>query len=662
MNFKIHGKSAIKNHQQEYAVLFKINLYLVGNRKTSIQISKKHLITFSYILRERNYLRRLNMLMNANLKNCKVKMNWHINVRKKSEDNKSHASYFENGCKYMETKSPMSYTAHQANILRSEELLQKSQKSLGSIMLKFIKQHKGKEHIERNILKEKCKNSIERFLASVKETICKVNTNEYSKNLHRIVSDEQKIFNRERNIYIGFKSLQQKTNIKEKIKMWKRKTRNKQSIYANQKLQFRNLFTYQKNRPIQKVYLTHKKTFNIQKKKNPVFQTKIYRDKHLIQKWGSILRKESKFGENESGTLFKNCYMHFSTINLKFLTITICMKQEFFSSKKYQTQQLTQVKKMLRYLLPSSERVKKKYFSLSPKALEMSSLKIPMVKWLVKKEGFPDLIYFHKDIFNGPSSTVERTKRSAKHKTESISVGALRHLSNALIAGATIFGIALFIIVLGGFYLYLKRRLVLKFLNTVLKDGKSSSKSKSTDSQGYAPISVSQNFHFVQPKDSRKKQTADVEALAKTNHVTVKEIYDSTDTEGSSKKSHRGLTVRSRAYVFPSRSNGSVQSFYDDVCDICSAQFSLSDEFVEKPYSNLPSTTPKAKEAVSVSCQTNHCLKDEQISGINTDMSPQFKKPTISRSKSENDIVRACSSNTSRPVQSLTHVSEVQNP
>lgn len=43
-------------------------------------------------------------------------------------------------------------------------------------------------------------------------------------------------------------------------------------------------------------------------------------------------------------------------------------------------------------------------------------------------------------------------------------------------------------------------RLVLKFFNTVLKDGKSSCKSKSTDSQGYAPISVSQNFHFVQPK------------------------------------------------------------------------------------------------------------------------------------------------------------------
>lgn len=420
MNFKIHGKSAIKNHQQKYAVLFKINLYLVGDRKTSIQISKKRLITFSNILRERNYLRRLNMLINANLKNCKVKMNWHINVRKIFEDNKSHASYFENGCKYMETRSPMSYMAHQANILRSEELLQKSQKSLGSIIiLKFIKQHKGKEHIEANILKEKCKNSVDRFLASVKEKICKVNTNEYTKNLHRIVSDEQKIFNRERNIYIGFKSLQQKKNIKEKIKMWKQKTRNKQSIYANQKLQFRRLFTYQRNSHIQKVYSTHKKMFNIQKK-NPVFQTKIYRDKYLIPKWGSILRKESKFGENERGTLFKNCYMHFSTINLKFLTITICMKQECFSSKKYQTQQLIKVKKMLLYLLPSSERVKK-YFS--PKALEMSSLKIPMVKWLVKKEGFPDLIYFYKDIFNGSSSTVERTKRSAKYKTESISVG-----------------------------------------------------------------------------------------------------------------------------------------------------------------------------------------------------------------------------------------------
>ncbi|XP_026521482.1 uncharacterized protein LOC113410913 [Notechis scutatus] len=255
-------------------------------------------------------------------------------------------------------------------------------------------------------------------------------------------------------------------------------------------------------------------------------------------------------------------------------------------------------------------------------------------------------------VLRGPSTR----RKKAKGKE-----GALRHLSNALTAGATIFGIALFIIALAGFYLYLKRRQVLKFFNTVLKDGKSSRKSKSTDAQDYAPISVSQNFHFVQPKDSRKKQTgADVDAK---DHVAVKKIYDSSDTEGGSKRSHRSLTVRSRAYVFPSRSSGSVQSFYDDVCDICSAQFSLSDEFIiEKPCSKLSSTTPKAKETVSVACQTNHYSKDDQNYYINTDMSPQLKKPTISRSKSENDIVKASSSNTSRPVQSLTRVSEVQNP
>ncbi|XP_058034003.1 uncharacterized protein LOC131195799 isoform X2 [Ahaetulla prasina] len=662
MNFKIHGKSAIKNHQLRYAVQFEINLNLVGIKKT-IQISKKQLVT-SNILMERNYLRRLRMLINTNLKDCKVKMNWYINVRKKFEDNKSHASFFENGYKYMKTRLPMSYMEHQANILRSEELLQKSQKSLGSIMLKFTKQHKGEDHIEANILKEKCKNSIDRLLVSVKEKFCKMITNEYNKNLHRIVSDEQKILNREINKNMEFKSLQYEKNIKEKIKMWKWKTRSKKSIYANQKLQFRHLFTYQRNSHIQKVYSTHKKMCNIQRRKISFFRTKICRNKHLIQKWGNIVRarKESKFGENEMGTLFKN--MHFSIINLKFLTITICMKQDYFSSRKYQTQQLIQVKKVLRYLLPSSERVKKKYFS--QKGPEMSFLKTSMVKQLIKN-CFPGLTYqyFYKDIFNSPSSTFERTKRSAKNKTESVSVGALQHLSNALIAGATLFGIALFMIVLAGFYLYLKRRQVLKFFNTVLKDGKSSPKAKSTDAQGYAPISVSQNFHFVQPKDSRKKQTtmaADGETHAK-DHVAVKEIYDSSDTEGSSKKSHRGLSIRSRAYVFPSRSSGSVQSFYDDACEICSAQFSLSDEFtVEKPCSNLSSTTTKAKETVSVACQTNHGLKDDQNYDINTDKSLQLKKPTISRSKSENDIVKASSSNTSRPVELLTHVSEVQNP
>ncbi|XP_070601955.1 uncharacterized protein C1orf185 homolog isoform X2 [Erythrolamprus reginae] len=633
INFKIHGQSAIKNHQLRYVVQFKINLNLVRVKKT-IQISKEQLVTSSSILMERNYLRRLSM--DTNLKDCKVKVNWYINVKKKFEDNKSHASYFENGCKYMETRSPMSYMEQQANILRSE-LLQKSQKSLGS-MSKFTKKHKGENHIETNILKEKCKHRIDRLLTSVKENFCKVITNKYNKNLHRIVSDEQKILNRKRKKYVGFKSLQQEKKLKEKIKIWKWKTSEK-SIYANQKFQFRHLFTYERNSHIQKVYSTQKKMFNIQRKKFPIFQIKIYRNKHLIQKRGDIVKARKEFGEREMGTLFKNCYMYFSIINLKFLTITICMKQEFFSSRKYQTQQLIQVKKMLQYFLPSSERVKNKYFSLSQKGFKMSFLKTLIVKQLIKKECFPSLTYqyFYKDIFNSPSSILERTKRSAEDEDESVPVGVLKHLSNALIAGAILFGIALFIIVLAGFYLYFKRREVLKFFNTVLKDGKSSPKSKSTDAKGHDPISVSQKFHFGQPKDSKKKKKArakDVEAHDK-DHVTVKKIYDSSDTEG---KSHRSLSVRSRAYVLPSQSSGSEQSFYDDVCEICATQFYLSDEYiVENPYSNLSSTTPKAKETVSVACQTNHWVKDDQ-NYINPDMSPKPKKPTISRSKSENDI------------------------
>ncbi|XP_063153989.1 uncharacterized protein LOC134493407 isoform X2 [Candoia aspera] len=469
-NFKIHGKNAFKNNQQNYAVLFRINLYLLADKKTSIQISKKHSVMYEVILRERNYLRRrLSILMNANLEDCEVKMNWHINVRKKSEGNKSQVSYFEKGYKYMETRSPLTYMAHQSNILKSEEQLPKSQKSLGSIIiLKFVKQRKGEDHIEMKILKKKkCKNNIDRLLASVKEKFCKVNTNVYNKNQHRIFSDGKKLFNTERKKqYIGFKRLQQRKNIiKEKIKMWKQKTITKKSVYDNQKLQFRHVFTYQRNsHRLQKVYSTHKKMLaNIQRKKVPAFQTKTYRGKHLIQKWGSILRarKESKFGENEMGILSKIYYMQPFIVNLKFLTITMYVKQDFFSSEKYQTEPLVQVKKMLQYLLPSSERVKKKYFSLGQKGLEMSALKTLMVKRLVKKEGFP--AFFYNNIFNGPSSIVERTKRSAKNKTVPISVGVLQHLSSALIAGATIFGIALFIIVLAGFYLYLKRRIFILY-------------------------------------------------------------------------------------------------------------------------------------------------------------------------------------------------------
>ncbi|XP_042320776.1 uncharacterized protein LOC121929352 isoform X4 [Sceloporus undulatus] len=214
----------------------------------------------------------------------------------------------------------------------------------------------------------------------------------------------------------------------------------------------------------------------------------------------------------------------------------------------------------------------------------------------------------------------------------------LKRLTSALIAGATIFGIAIFALALAACYLYGKRRQLGQFFDTVLNDGKSRKSRKTSKSIGSkSHASLSQNFHFGQAQETRRNQSAlaaGTEAYSKeeSDFVTIKQIYSSSYSEVSSEVSldHRSLIVRSRAYVSPSLSNQSVRSFRDDLCDISSSQVSLSDEIkTDNHFSNPSKIIPKENEPVAVVPQAES-LGDNQEQCTSTDQLPQLKKATDS--------------------------------
>lgn len=146
-----------------------------------------------------------------------------------------------------------------------------------------------------------------------------------------------------------------------------------------------------------------------------------------------------------------------------------------------------------------------------------------------------------------------------------------------------------------------------------------------------------------------------------SDFVTITEIYGSSDTEGSSNKSDKSLSVRSRAYLFTSWSSDSLGSLSDDICDYSSAQLSSSDEIIlEKVFLNQSSTNAKDKISVPVAHQPDHYSCDNQERSSSSAVL-QIKKPRISKSKSENYITSS-SSKELHAVHSATFFYGVQNP
>ncbi|XP_042320773.1 uncharacterized protein LOC121929352 isoform X2 [Sceloporus undulatus] len=370
---------------------------------------------------------------------------------------------------------------------------------------------------------------------------------------------------------------------------------------------------------VQKKFPPHKMVHSNSPGKNFfAFQRKMYRNK--IGKWISVQMQPSVI------------HSAFPTIE-----IAIGVYHGEFNSAFSPGKPSLHMTKLLKHLMQTLQRVKK-CFNVIQKRHRMKSLKALMVrKHLDTEDSFRTFLYLCKCISNSPL-LVERSKRSAEGETVPISVDVLKRLTSALIAGATIFGIAIFALALAACYLYGKRRQLGQFFDTVLNDGKSRKSRKTSKSIGSkSHASLSQNFHFGQAQETRRNQSAlaaGTEAYSKeeSDFVTIKQIYSSSYSEVSSEVSldHRSLIVRSRAYVSPSLSNQSVRSFRDDLCDISSSQVSLSDEIkTDNHFSNPSKIIPKENEPVAVVPQAES-LGDNQEQCTSTDQLPQLKKATDS--------------------------------
>ncbi|XP_061486618.1 uncharacterized protein LOC133386863 [Rhineura floridana] len=341
-----------------------------------------------------------------------------------------------------------------------------------------------------NYKRKKCKNKSGRILASVTERdFPEENPNIYNKDQYRMTTAGKVLNVERRGQYVGFKkygqfskSVQQGTSfpVRGKIKLQKQKTITKQSMNENRKFPFMHLFTYQTNSAsIQKILSAHNTVlFIFQQKHESAFQIETYRYKKLIKLARLLRAKENKSGETRIEVLSTVYYVQPSLLNPAFPTIKIAVgvNSKLFPSEMDEAKSSVYMTKMVKHLMQPSERIKKKYVSVAQKTFRISTLKTFMVRMhLDTEESLPILLCLSKQVFKGPS-VVERTKQSAKEKTVPVSLDFLRCLTSALIAGATIFGIALFILAVAAGYLYYKRRQLGLFLDAVLKGGESKKK------------------------------------------------------------------------------------------------------------------------------------------------------------------------------------------
>ncbi|XP_053102865.1 uncharacterized protein LOC128323553 isoform X2 [Hemicordylus capensis] len=695
-NLEIPGGNAYMNRQQKkllkYIISYNINSDLIKNASRRVQVSRKYLGTRKLILRGKYDVTSIlkSILRNIKCARYNLNRNWYnvLNgVRKKSEIKKLkqlQITYFQNSHKYIDARPPLACITIQTNmLLEAEEAhAKKSQESLGAIVFGLVKQkiRRGRRFTETRMLQKKLYKNMYRILAYVKEReFSKKNKNIYNKYQYNMFTDVENPLNAERKVqHMGFKkygqlskTFQQKSSflLREKIKVQKKKTITKK--YVNEhKFLFTDAFTHKSGSDsVQKIFPAHNTVLSNTEKKQFVFKSKKYRNKKLITKQANVLgsKKESKSGGNGIDRSSKMYYMLPPIINPIFPSITsiISVGCEMLSSEVYQAKSSVYMMEMLKHLMQTSQSVKNKFVSVAQKGFRLSSLKTFMArKHCDAEDSLSILLHLHKRIIQRPS-VGERTKRSVKEEKVSakgenipVSVDFLLRVSSALVAGATIFGIALFALALAACYLYFNRRQLGEFIDVVLKGAESQNGAKTTDSQGCTPISLSQNFHFGQPQESSRNQTplaTVTEAFSKgrSDTVTVKEICCSSDTEGSLNTPYKGLTVRSRAYVLASRSSESIRSFCDDTYDVSSAQFSSADEIMENELSNQCNSKPKEKVSIPVAHQPKHSSCRQGPSTSRDVLSP-LKELKISRSKSENDIITSFSGKELHAVSSAT--------
>nr|XP_060629470.1 uncharacterized protein LOC132773908 [Anolis sagrei ordinatus] len=622
-NLEVLRKNDYMNCQQtnmlKCVILYRRNLYLIARRST--HISRRHPKTIKHIQggQSRN-------MWNTVLKNRRfeVKMKCYsiVNVRIKPDTKIIEESqiYVEN--KYIETESSLSCLALQANIILDAIL--KCQEVFESIMKLKLKQVLMlRRHINTGMLQMKKYKQYNDQMSDYSKECSIENRNVFDKINYGMFTDRKKVNSEKEGQYMDFgnyvlscQSFQWITSfpIREMMKVWKQKTLTKTNLNENHRFLFVHACTYQRNSDVPMMSSTHNIVSNVQENDIFTFQRKIYRNKRLIGKW-------------------KKVRMQPSVIHPVFPIIKIAIEVYYgkLNSEVSPAKPSVLMMNTLEYLIQSSQRGKK-YSNVTQERHRHKSLKTLMTrKHLDTENRFPTFSYLYKHISNSPL-VVKRMKRSAQGETVPVPVDVLKRLTSALIAGATIFGIAIFALVLTGCYLFDKRRELGQFFDIMLKHGKSKKHTKPVENQSSTPISVSQRFHLAQPQGSRRNQTAfasvtaaEAYSIKESDFIIVKQIYDNSDSEDSSEMSHdhHGLTLKSRAYVFPSRSSESIRSFCDDVGALSTSLPSSSDEIKrENRFTNPSNSTLKEKESVPKP-ESSHDNQEQCTSG---DLLLQLKK------------------------------------
>nr|XP_008107776.1 PREDICTED: uncharacterized protein LOC103278698 isoform X1 [Anolis carolinensis] len=629
-NLEVPRKNDYMNCQQtnmlKRVIPSRRKLYLIARRCT--HISRRHLKTNKHI--QGGQSRKMwNTILNNRFQ-LKMKCHSIVNVRIKPDTKRIEESHICVENKYIETVSSLSCLALQANFILDAVL--KCQEVFENILkLKLNQVRMLKQHINTGMLQMKKYKQYNDQISDHSKEYSKENRNAFDKinygmftdRLKEVISEKEGQYMDFGNYVLSCQSFQWTTSFpnREMMKVWKQKMLTKKNMNENHRCLFVHACTYQRNSDVQKMFSTHNMS-NIQGNDIFTFRRQMYRNKKLIGKW-------------------KKVQMQPSVIHPAFPTIKIAIEVYCgkFNSEVNPAKPSVLMMNTLQYLIHSSQRGKK-YSNVTQERYRIKSLKAHMVRKHLDTED----IFLCKHISNSPL-VVKRTKRSAQGGSVPVPVDVLKRLTSALIAVATIFGIAFLALALTGCYLFDKRRELGRFFDIKLKNRKPKKHTKPVENQSSTPISVSQRFHLAQSQGSRRNQTAlasvtaaEAYSIKESDFIIVKQIYDNSDSEDSSGMSHdhHGLTVKSRAYVFSSRSNESIRSFCGDVGDLSSSLPSSADEIKTKnSFTNLPNSIVKGKESVPQP-ESSHDNQEQCTSG---DLLLQLKRTKDSPELSFSDEI-----------------------
>lgn len=456
-NLEASRKNAKRNHQQTNRprdiLLYQINLSLISDESTTVQVLGMHLEASELLLTEKIEFTKIskNILKDGKIDLYAMKMTVFCDVKKKSEnknmeqlkliyfENSSMLKliYFENSYKCTETWLPLAIILQTKIILNAEEVsFKQCQENLGSMLvLKTVKQQRSrrKQTVIRMMTRKKCKSNTERVFASAKEKeLFRENTNVYSKDQYKMFMEGKQIYDKRKGQHNGFKkdevyvSFQEKSNTLIRKKMAQKCKTSKKYVENHRFLLICAFTRYRQNYNTQKIFLTQKTIlFHIKKPQQPIFKRKTKRKKKSRKKHCMIFIaiRESKSTEIEMEISFELCHIQPSVINNNFVAIISDEKirDEVFILEVKQIKSSVYTIELLKHLMQTFQKVNR-YFSVAQRVFRNSVLKVLEGKKHLSTKSSRSMSHLRKHIGQGPS-VVERIKRSTKEENVQVSLG-----------------------------------------------------------------------------------------------------------------------------------------------------------------------------------------------------------------------------------------------